>query len=152
MKIDAYEAPFTIRRGSIDEVLLINAQIPEFDKTLTKDAIFARLNGLEPLALVACVGEQLVGYKIGYFISDSEFYSWLGGVTPQYRKNGIANKLREKQESLVAEAGISVVKVKSMNRFPGMLQLLLSNGYKIEGYEDKGNIDNSKILFRKSMF
>lgn len=38
-----------------------------------------------------------------------------------------------------------------MNRFPAMLSLLIKNGYSIVGYEDRGSLQTSKILFTKDI-
>ncbi|WP_448552810.1 GNAT family N-acetyltransferase [Thalassotalea montiporae] len=148
-----------IRTGTIEEVLTINSQIPEFDAKLTNEKLSSRLAHTPSLILVATMQtrasitdrdkQALVAYKIGYATSGSEFYSWLGGVVSAYRKLGIANQLRDKQEKWASKNGYRYLRVKSMNRFPAMLQLLIANGYRIEGYEDKGTPDNSKILFYK---
>ena len=42
------------------------------------------------LILLASDETRVVGYKIGYEERGTEFYSWLGGVDPNYRGQGIA--------------------------------------------------------------
>ena len=49
------------------------------------------------LVITAMDGKKVIGYKIGYAIDNNKFYSWLGGVDPNYRKHGIASMLMEKQ-------------------------------------------------------
>lgn len=71
--------------GCLDDVLLINTKIAEFNGTIDKPLLTARLQGNNPLILTATFQGVLAGYKIGYRISDDEFYSWLGGVIPAYR-------------------------------------------------------------------
>ena len=39
---------------------------------------------------VALDDKKVVGYKIGYALNREQFYSWLGGVDPEYRNLGIA--------------------------------------------------------------
>ncbi|EAQ31728.1 MULTISPECIES: GNAT family N-acetyltransferase [Idiomarina] len=140
-----------IRSGTIEEVLKVNVQIPEFDGRTTASKISTKLTGKAHLILVASHAEKPIAYKIGYEISDTEFYSWLGGVIPNYRKKGVATKLREKQESWALNHGYSTISVKSMNRYRAMLQLLISNGYYISGYEDNGCVASSKIKFIKHL-
>ncbi|GLS91197.1 N-acetyltransferase [Psychromonas marina] len=135
--------------GSVDDVLTADAQIPEFDGRTTEQKIHARFANNHALILIAKVGEIPVAYKIGYALSKTQFYSWLGGVIPAYRKQGIATTLREKQECWALSAGYNEISVKSMNRYPGMLQLLISSGYQISGYENNGTTDSSKICFSK---
>ncbi|CAM3788823.1 GNAT family N-acetyltransferase [Parendozoicomonas haliclonae] len=140
-----------IKAGTLDDVLQIDALIPEFDSRNTRSKLEARLEGKDSLALIATVDGQLAGYKLGYALSDTTFYSWLGGVAPAFRKHGIATQLRLHQEDWAKESGYTAIEVKSMNRFPAMLQLLISSGYQIVGYEEGAQLGDGKISFRKSI-
>lgn len=140
-----------IRQGTIEDVIEVDTQIPEFDGRNTKEKLEQRLGDIPHLILIATHNDQPVAYKMGYELSQFEFYSWLGGVIPTARKNGIATQLRLAQERWVREHGYQTISVKSMNRYPAMLQLLISSGYHVSGYEDQGSTDNSKIRFIKRM-
>jgi len=113
--------------------------------------IKARLNNKKALILVAYYEGELAGFKIGYAQSSTQFYSWLGGVHAQYRRLGIAKKLLFEQERWAAEQGYTLMHVKSMNRFPQMLTMLITNGYHISGYVDKQSTELSKIKFVKQL-
>jgi GNAT superfamily N-acetyltransferase len=139
----------TYTQGTVADVIEIDAAIPEFDNKNSKEKIEQRLAGKETLILVALEGAKKVGYKLGYALSDTEFYSWLGAVHPSYRGHGIAKQLLKQQEAWVKNNGFKSIRVKSMNRFPAMLQLLISQGYVICGYDDKGSPETSKIHFIK---
>ncbi|MBQ4829993.1 GNAT family N-acetyltransferase [Alteromonas sp. CI.11.F.A3] len=142
---------FIIRTGTLGELMQVNLKIPEFDREVTQDKFKARLDGKDYLILVACSSSEPIAYKVGYAVSPTEFYSWMGGVAPDYRKKGVATKLRKAQELWAANNHYCSISVKSMNRYPDMLQLLISSGYKICGYEDQGSENNSKIRFVKSL-
>jgi ribosomal protein S18 acetylase RimI-like enzyme len=45
------------------------------------------------LGLVALSGEQAVAFKVGYKLTPSKFYSWIGGVDPDFRHRGLAYRL-----------------------------------------------------------
>lgn len=137
--------------GTIDDVVVIDQQIPEFDGRITRERLTSRVKQTRDLILVAKVDDVPVAYKIGYALSGSEFYSWLGGVIPRFRQQGIATMLRKRQEEWAYQAGYSSISVKSMNRYPAMLQLLISSGYQINGYENNGTEGNSKIQFIKKL-
>ncbi|MEC7641965.1 GNAT family N-acetyltransferase [Idiomarina sp.] len=139
----------TYTQGTVADVIEIDAAIPEFDNKNSKEKIEQRLVGKETLILVALEDAKKVGYKLGYALSDTEFYSWLGAVHPSYRGHGIAKQLLKQQEAWVKNKGFKSIRVKSMNRFPAMLQLLISQGYVICGYDDKGSPEKSKIHFIK---
>ena len=44
------------------------------------------------LAIVAFDGVKAVGFKIGYESDFEEFFSWIGGIDPAYRRKGIGSK------------------------------------------------------------
>jgi len=137
--------------GTIDDVLSVDAQIPEFDGRTTREKIAARLINTPSLILIAKVDGKPIAYKMGYALSKTVFYSWLGGVIPAHRKKGIATKLREQQETWALHAHYTQIAVKSMNRYPAMLQLLISSGYQITGYEDNNDHTLAKICFTKKL-
>lgn len=140
-----------IRSGTIQQALAIHQQIPEFDRPLSEAKLLDRLENIESLVLMAYSTDQAVGYKLGYAINEQEFYSWLGGVIPSARKQGVANKLRQAQERWAQKKGYQSISVKSMNQYPAMLQMLISNGYQISGYENNGDLALNKICFVKPL-
>jgi len=136
----------TIRTATLAEVYAAHQQVPE----LGRAADYAeRIDGRFHIALIAESHGQTAGFKLGYARAPEDFYSWVGGVAPAHRGLGIASALLQRQETLAAEAGYITIRVKSMNRYPAMLRLLLANGYLIEGYEPNSGPDDAKILFRK---
>ncbi len=140
---------FEFETGNVSDILEIESLIPEFESAITSDTIEARLQGKRNLILVARHDGKPIGFKIGYEVSSCQFYSWLGGVIPSYRKMKIASQLRSLQESWAMENGFESISVKSMNRFPAMLQMLIASGYQVSGYEDRGSVQSSKIKFLK---
>ncbi len=140
-----------IRQASLAEAVEVLARISEFALPADENALQARLKGKASLILVAELGGQLVGVKIGYRLSETCFYSWLGGVAPEGRCGGVAQALLEAQETWVVEQGFEELRVKSRNRFPAMLRLLLRNGYLIEHMEKKDGIEDYRLHFVKSL-
>ncbi len=87
---------FTIEQGSLDDVLAICRALPEFDKPLTIATLEDKIRHCPaPLILIAKANQQLAGFKLGYSLSESKFYSWLGGVLPQYRRQRLAQALMD---------------------------------------------------------
>lgn len=140
-----------IQTTTVSDILAVNAQIPEFDERNTKDKIEARLHDKNALILSASESGQLVGFKVGYELSKSTFYSWIGGVIPHLRQQGIADQLRIYQENWVHQQGYRFIQVKSMNRYPAMLQFLISRGYQVVGYENSDTLTEGKIVFQKTL-
>lgn len=142
----------SIREGSAKDVAALQKLVPEFSKTHSESSISERLKDRISLILIASVNGTDVAFKVGYRVSDKEFYSWIGAVLPNFRKFGVAQALLNYQECWVKNyRGLNLISVKSMNQFPAMLNLLINNGYQIRGYEDNGDITSSKVLFIKQL-
>ncbi|MFD2630231.1 GNAT family N-acetyltransferase [Oceanobacillus kapialis] len=115
------------------------------------DNLLDKMARKPPLLIVTAMDdERVVGYKIGYELNESKFYSWLGGVDPAYRNLGIASSLMKEQHQYLEENGYKIVQTKTMNRWRGMLVLNIKNGFDvIETYtDDKGR---HKIVLEKEL-
>ncbi|KPM84672.1 GNAT family N-acetyltransferase [Pseudoalteromonas lipolytica] len=145
------EPLYVIKPARLEDLLFIDSQIPEFDGRNTLSKLQAQCADVDHLALVAYIDNEPVAYKLGYALDSNTFYSWLGAVAPKCRGHGIAQALLNAQEAWVKTNNYQTIKVKSMNRFPAMLSLLIKNGYSIVGYEDRGSLQTSKILFTKDI-
>ena len=123
--------------------------------TVFEDAIVTFFNDRitskeDVVSIIAYINQVPVGFKIGYRYNENTFYSWVGGVLPKYRKQGIAKQLAETQEIVVKEKGYTKLRTKSMNRFKPMLILNLKKGFDIvQVYtNEKGQ---QKIVFEKEV-
>jgi predicted GNAT superfamily acetyltransferase len=105
---------------------------------------------LNYLLLVAVQDDCVVGYKIEYQDRKSRFYSWLGGVYPEYRSQGIASELMFKQHEWCKEQRYTVIRTQTKNKFRNMLILNLSHGFDIVGTytDEKGE---PKIILEKRL-
>ncbi len=140
-----------IREGTFEEVLQVVTSVTEFTNTETVESLVERIGDKKYLLLVAEKAGAILGFKIGYELDNSTFYSWLGGVVAGARNEGVAQTLLEAQEEWVSEQGYKTLKVKSRNQFPAMLRLLLRNDYLIEKIDEKANIRESRIHFIKAL-
>ncbi|MGG3571053.1 GNAT family N-acetyltransferase [Bacillus gobiensis] len=102
------------------------------------------------LILVAVHEDRVVGYKIGYQDRNSRFYSWLGGVYPEYRGQGIASELMLKQHEWCKRQEYAAVRTLSKNKWRSMLILNLRHGFDIVGTytDEKGE---PKIILEKRL-
>ncbi|QKY09155.1 GNAT family N-acetyltransferase [Janthinobacterium lividum] len=135
-----------IRPGSIAEAWHVLQAIPEFDQRRSLAQLQERLPA-SALVLIAEADGQPVGCKLGYAAEDGSLYSWLGGVLPAHRKTGLAQRLLEAQEAWANAHGFAAVTVKSMNRYPAMLRLLIRNEYQIRLVEHFGDPSRERIHF-----
>jgi len=101
-------------------------------------------------SIVAFDNEKPIGFKIGYKYNNHTFYSWVGGVLPKYRNQGIAQNLAHLQEKWAKENSYLKLRTKSMNKFKPMMILNLKRGFNIVSiYTNSSN--QNKIVFEKKL-
>ena len=127
------------------------AQLPEFDESHDVDALVSRLQSQPHLALLSFVEGELAGFKLGYALDDTTFYSWLGGVLPDFRNLGLAKSMLLAQEAWAKSQGYEVMEVKTMNRYAAMLTMLVSNGYQVIALATNDDIKLNKMTLRKHL-
>ena len=91
---------------------------------------------------------QLAGFKIGYRQDTNAFYSWLGGVLPEFRRQGIAAALMQYQHEWARQQGYLFIQTKTMNRWRNMLILNLQSGFDVIGTY-QGNDGSVRIILQK---
>lgn len=144
---------FIITEGIIEEAILevlVNAYIIVFEN-VNADLFIKRIQIKEDvISIIAYKGEEILGFKIGYKYDETTFYSWVGGVLPNYRRKGIAKKLAEIQEKRVREKGYVKIRTKSMNCYKPMILMNVKNGFDIvEVYTNEK--EQRKIIFEKEI-
>ncbi len=109
-----------------------------------------RMEQYSRTCLVYCSNSEnkIIGFKVGYATSPEVFYSFIGGVSPQFRQNGIAKQMSKMQEDWCRESGFTKLTTKSMNRFKSMMIFNLKNEFDIVGtkLDTSGKV---KVLFEK---
>ena len=97
----------------------------------------------------ARVGEQLIGFKLGYAHTPTRYYSWLGGVDPAYRRQGIAGELMNRQHAWLLEAGYQRVETGARQHNAAMAELNLTSGFKVVGIRFKDG--DPEITYEKQL-
>ena len=144
--------PFQLREASLAELLWVHERIPEFPGKASLDFYTERLRHRIHLALVAEKEGELLGFKVGYQSdTPATFYSWMGGVRPEFRGKGIATALAEEQERWAKAQRFTSVLFKTRNRFPGMIQFGIQRGFKIVDLHPKGGVEDYRIVMHKDL-
>lgn len=141
---------FEIQEGDIETVVALSQQIPEFINPHKAAEYYKRLTDVPHLILIASVDNQVVGFKVGYE-REGNFYSWMGGILPNFRRLGIAQALADAQEKWAKEKGYPHVSFKTRNSHKSMLLFALKNGFDIIGFEERIPIGEARILLRKKL-
>ncbi len=82
---------------------------------------------------VARSEDEVVGYKAGYASTHKRYYSWLGGVAPEFREGGIAKRLMQEQHGWLTGTRYQLVETHVEQSNPAMIQLNLASGFAITG-------------------
>ncbi|GAB4024424.1 GNAT family N-acetyltransferase [Spirosoma gilvum] len=82
---------------------------------------------------LALVEDRVIGCKLGYERKKGHFYSWLGGVHPDFRGQGIASELMRLQHDWCLVQGYQVVRTQTYNQWRSMLSLNIRFGFDIIG-------------------
>ncbi|WP_416057256.1 GNAT family N-acetyltransferase [Stenotrophomonas maltophilia] len=134
-----------VRIGSLDEALQVLQGVDELGQGRTHATYSARLAGRRHLVLVAEQGGELVGFKVGYALDRRRFYSWVGGIHPAHRRQGIAQALLDTQQRWASAQGYGCIEVKTSQAFPQMVALLERNSY-----QRLGEVEG-KLLYRRAL-
>jgi predicted GNAT superfamily acetyltransferase len=102
------------------------------------------------LILLGVVDGRVVGYKVGYEERTNRFYSWLGGVHPEYRNRGIASELMRRQHEWCEQQGYAVIRTHTKNKWRNMLILNIQHGFDIIGTYTDGK-GEPKIILEKRL-
>ena len=141
-----------IEESNLKVVLRVLRVLPEFDQMLQDDFYLEKVGKKESLMLIATKGHEIVGCKAGYNrYGDGSFYSWLGGVLPDHRNEGIATILADYQENWAKAHGYTSIKFKTLNKHRNMLLFSIRNGFSINGLKEKDEIENYKIRLIKQL-
>ncbi len=140
-----------IVEGTIKDCLEVMSHIPEFGDNQYDEAVFTnRLSGTESLILIAVKENHKIGFKAGYKRHEGgSFYSWMGGVIPEFRKLRIAKKLADTQEDWAKKRGYTSITCKTRNYLKPMLIFALKNGFNIIDVIPQEKITNNLIILKK---
>ncbi|MEQ9301076.1 MAG: GNAT family N-acetyltransferase [Cyclobacteriaceae bacterium] len=140
-----------VRRGTIEEAVSLSRLIPEFENPAGAETYRSRLEGRDHLILIAEL-DQPCGFKVGYNReADGSFYSWMGGVLPDYRRHRVAQALADEMETYCRTTGYAYIRMKTRNEHKAMLQFALHNGFHLIGFKAYSDLMKSRILLEKKL-
>ncbi|RSK40863.1 GNAT family N-acetyltransferase [Hymenobacter perfusus] len=116
--------------GSVIDILSVALETPAAG--LEADLCYQQARGPVQVWL-AYEGERLIGCKLGYERKPGHYYSWLGGVHPDFRNQGIAAELMRRQHAWCQAQDYRAVRTHTYNRWRAMLLLNLRHGFDIIG-------------------
>ncbi len=143
---------FHIHKGKLDDAVIVSANVPEFDDPYKIPEYSKRLDSTPNLILTAYDDHNPIAFKIGYQRhSDGSFYSWMGGVLPNYRRKGIANNLADHQEAWAKKNGFNSIRIQTREKHKAMLALAINRGFQITNRIEKTPNFNTRIWMNKPL-
>ena len=140
-----------VREGSMEELMTIALQIPEFKNLYPKKEFEKRLSSNHSMILIAEEKNQLVGFKCGYPDNEHVYYSWMGGVVPENRNRKIAFFLLKEMENRVLKMGYKYLSFKTLNEHKSMLIFALKNGFEIIEVVGSSKDPKPRIRLKKQL-
>ncbi len=123
---------------------LCQAVFGEFDP----DYLARRWSSLsKPSLILAEVENEPIGFKLGYPISSKLYYSWLGGVVPASRRQGLGAAMSQAQHQWAAELGFQFVETRTRAENAAMIIVNLKQGFRICGFER--NTEGADVIIQR---
>lgn len=138
--------------GDLEGAVGVSKEIAEFDSPYNIDEYENRLDESASI-LTAEFNDQPIGFKVGYDrFKDGSFYSWMGGILPNNRQNGVASALADYQESWAIKNGYKSIKLKTRNKYEAMISFAIDRGFDIIDSETNEDIPEMRIWMEKILF
>jgi GNAT superfamily N-acetyltransferase len=103
------------------------------------------------LQMVARVGDQPVGFFLGFELKPTVFFTWFYGVLPDWRRQGIASQIMDAVHSWARQNDYDSIRMECHNQHRPMLHLAIARGYDIVGIRWDPDRLNNLVLFEKAL-
>ncbi len=104
------------------------------------------------MMLLASLGDEPVGFKIGYKESRETFYSAKGGVLAAYRRRGISRQLLYAMTERIRRKGYRILAYDTFpNMHPGMTVMGLEEGFRVTRADYNPTYKDFRLRFEKKI-
>ncbi len=104
------------------------------------------------LLLLAYLGDNPVGFKIGYKESRHTFYSAKGGVLKAFRRRGISRRLLDEMIVRIRHKGYRILAYDTFpNMHPGMTIMGLAEGFRVTRADYNPTYKDFRLRFEKKV-
>ncbi len=119
---------------------------PPRDVESFKRRFRGRYNVLE---LIARLGNQPVGFFLGFELKPTVYFAWFYGVIPDCRRQGIASQLMDAVHSWARLHEYESIRFECHNQHRPMLHLAIALGYDIVGIRWDPDRGDNLVIFEK---
>jgi GNAT superfamily N-acetyltransferase len=103
------------------------------------------------LQLLARLGDEPVGFFLGFELKPTVYFAWFYGVLPDVRRTGIASQLQDAVHAWAAEQGYESIRFECHNQHRPMLHLAIARMYDIVGIRWDPDRGDNLVIFEKSL-
>ena len=127
--------------------------IRRLNQTIFGEArIINQLDRRDLLLFLATLGGEPVGFKVGYGLTRTTYYSAKGGVLESWRGRGIARELLYAMEDAARRLGYERFAYDTFpNMHPGMAVLGLREGFEVTAAGYNATYQDYRIRFEKEL-
>ncbi|HTN74781.1 MAG TPA: GNAT family N-acetyltransferase [Pirellulaceae bacterium] len=119
-----------------------------------RDAEFFRrrfLGRYNELLLIATLDAQPVGFFLGFELKPSVYFAWLFGVSPDFRRTGVASQLLDAMHEWVAAHGYASIRMECQNQHRAMLHMAIERDYDVVGLRWDHDRGHNLVIFEKQL-
>lgn len=117
-----------------------------------QEQIIAKIDARDIIILAAIFNNEIIGFKVGYALSETEFYSAKGCTHPRFRRLGIARKLLWRMILLAQKKKFEWFIFDTFpERYPGMYELGIKEGFTELFRTWNSNYEAEQIRMRKNI-
>lgn len=109
------------------------------------------LGRYNPLLMVASLDDRPVGFLAGFELKPSVFFVWLIGVSPEFRRVGVASQLMDAMLVWVNDHGYATIRFECQNQHRAMLHMAIERNYDIVGIRWDPDLSHNLIIFEKAL-
>jgi GNAT superfamily N-acetyltransferase len=101
------------------------------------------------LQMIARLGEQPVGFFLGFELKPLVFFAWFYGVLPEFRRQGIASQLMDAIHDWARNNDYESIRFECHNQVRPMLHLAIAQEYDIVGMRWDPDRGDNLVIFEK---
>lgn len=136
-----------------NELSLITKLYNDIFNPPQEEAYFQRrFQGRHNISMLAAeVEREPVGFVVGYECIPTTYFSWLCGVMPHSRREGVATQLMQAQVAWAADHHYPFIRFECQNQHRPMLHLAIGEGYDLVGMRYDTDSGNNVAIFEKDL-
>jgi GNAT superfamily N-acetyltransferase len=103
------------------------------------------------LILIANVERRPVAFSIGIELKPDTFFSWLTGVVPECRRQGIATQLHEAEAAWAKDHGYQYLRMECSNTHRPLMMMGLKMGFDVVGLRWDPERSQNLVIMEKDL-